>query len=419
MIGYIVRTGARLQPFGDPIGEVRLLDRPLEAHQRAVLARFCDRVEVIDSPAGATAEQAVLVDDHLYFTWQFLRRALRAARGSGRSALRFALAESRFLREKAPLGALDLREGPAAAGAGEVAGAHAPLPLLWWSARPKPGDLPSLPLCAVKIAERTFVPKNLRLLRDDLTLTYSITSEGVLSLRHWSHLLDANQVALASHWLDFSVGRVLWLAWRALTAFSLDKHLVAQRINRIGRGCDIHPTAFVAGSVLCDGARVGPQSVVFGSWLGEGAQVEGQSEVSLSVLGERSVVSFHTKLTASVLYPMSLASYPAAQMCLLGRRALHMGGSFPIDMKLTRGDLLDVKVRHEGKLVDSGKKFLGVCLGHGAIVGTGLWLQSGLEVPNEYTLVRDRASLVTRIPDAKPGEVLSLQEGELRPYRRG
>jgi hypothetical protein len=87
-------------------------------------------------------------------------------------------------------------------------------------------------------------------------------------------------------------------------------------------------------------------------------------------------------------------------------------------MKLTRGDLLDVKVLHDGRLVDSGKKFLGACLGHGAIVGTGLWLQSGLTVPNEYTLVRDRADLVARIPEGKGGEVLSLQAGELKPYGR-
>ena len=47
------------------------------------------------------------------------------------------------------------------------------------------------------------------------------------------------------------------------------------------------------------------------------------------------------------------------------------GGSFPIDMKLTRGDLLDVKVKHEGRVVDSGKKFLGICVGHRAVIGTG------------------------------------------------
>jgi acetyltransferase-like isoleucine patch superfamily enzyme len=408
--GYILKTGARVLPFGDEVGETRILDERLEDYQRRVLSRFCSRVEVIEELDQIREKEHLLVEDHLFFTHHFVRRALRLARRepAGR-ALRLALGDCRFLHEKAPLGGLQIEQAEG--------GARAPLPMWLWRGAPLPvekaGDLP---LCVVPIRERAFVPRNLRLLRDDLSLTYSITREGVLSVRHWSHILDANQVALAAFWIDFSVGRVLWLAWRALTALTLDKHLLAQNINVIGRRCDIHPTAFVAGSVLGDGVTVGPNSVVFGSVLGDGAQVEGMSQVDLSVVGAGAVVSFHTKITASVLYPTSMASYPAMQMCVLGRRALHMGGAYPIDMKLTRGELLDVKVRHEGSVVPSGKKFLGICIGHRAIVGTGLWLQSGVEVPNDYILVRDRAQLVTRIPDGEEERVLSLQGGQLKPY---
>jgi acetyltransferase-like isoleucine patch superfamily enzyme len=145
--------------------------------------------------------------------------------------------------------------------------------------------------------------------------------------------------------------------------------------------------------------------------------VEGQSEVSLSTIGERAVVSFNTRIVASVLYPMSMGSYPCMQMCLLGQRAMHMGGAYPIDMKLSRGELLDVKVKHQGRVVESGKKFLGICIGHRAIVGTGLWIQSGVEVPNDYILVRDKDAIVTKIPAGMEGQTLSLQpDGQLRPY---
>jgi acetyltransferase-like isoleucine patch superfamily enzyme len=265
------------------------------------------------------------------------------------------------------------------------------------------------------------VPENLRLLRDDLRIEYAITAEGVMSLRHWSHILDANQLALAAHWIDFRPLRILWLLakvlWGALTTLSLSKWKIGGKLNRIGRGCEIHPSAWVAGSILGDGVRIGPNSVVFGCVLGDHAIVESQSEVSLSTIGARAVVSFHTRIVASVLYPMSIGSYPAMQMCLLGQRAMHMGGAYPIDMKLTRGDLLDVKVKHEGRVVDSGKKFLGICIGHRAIVGTGLWLQSGVEVPNDYILVRDKDAIVTKIPDGMQGQTLSLQaDGKLRPY---
>ena len=80
------------------------------------------------------------------------------------------------------------------------------------------------------------------------------------------------------------------------------------------------------------------------------------------------------------------------------------------------GDLLDVKVKHEGRVVDSGKKFLGICVGHGSVLGTGLWVQSGVEIPNDYILVRDRSAIVTKIPDGMEGKTLSLHgDGVLRP----
>lgn len=410
MRAYILDTGVRIAPFDDAVGEVLVLNRRLVDYQKRVLGRFCAAVEVIDDLAHARGDEFLLIEDHLFLTEHFLRRALRQARrAEATGPLRFALADSLFLREKAPLGGLTLATD---------GGPHAPLPLWLWRGGDFAGSLAGAPLLRVAVRERTFVPDNLRSLRDDLELRYAVTREGAMSVRHWSHILDINQLALAAYWLDFSPRRSLWLLWRVLSALSLNKWTLGANLNVVGRKVDIHPTAWVAGSILGDGVQIGAHSTVFGSVLGERARVEGNAEVSLSVLGARAVASFHTKLTLSVCYPMSLASYPAMQMCVLGHRAMHLGGCFPIDMKLTHDDLLDVKVRHQGQVVDSGKKFLGICLGHRAIAGTGLWFNSGVEVPNDYLIVRDRDRLVTRIPPGHAGEALSLQDGALRPYLR-
>jgi hypothetical protein len=414
MRGYILKTGARVAPFDDLVGDVLVVNRRLEDYQREALRSVCTEVEVIDSLEQARGEEFLLVEDHLFLTPQFLRRALTAARSPSAPAgsLRFALGASAFLKEKAPLGGHLLTDGSSDA-------AYAPLPLILWRGAKSPSadDVASLPLTKVFIKERKFAP-GVKQQDDDVALEYSLTSEGVQSVRHWAHILDINQAAVAAFWLDFSPRRVLWLIWKVISAFSFNKWKIGGNINVIGRGCEIHPTSWVAGSILGDNVHIGPHTAVFGSVLGDGAKVAAGCELTYSVLGPRAVANFHTRLAFSVCYPQSTVSYPAAQMCLLGHRAMHMGGCYPIDMKLSQGQLLDVKVKHQGEIVNSGKKFLGACLGHRSIVGTGLWLNSGLEVPNDYVVVRDRDDLVIRIPEGYAGQTLSLQAGRLKPYQR-
>jgi hypothetical protein len=405
MHGYILATGARLAPFGDPIGDALILNRRLEDCQREVLGPHCAEVSLIAGPDEIREPEFLLAEDSFFFTRHLLRKALQlGAAVSG--PVRFALAACNYVREKAPLGGLDV-----------LADGRARLPLVWWKDEPfDAARLDDLPLITITIEEREHVPENLKLLREDLEMTFSVTREGALSLRHWSHLLDANQVALTAYWWDLSWRSLLWYAWRGVTAFSPNMWKLLGRCTVRGRGCDIHPTAWVGLSVLGDNVSIGPHSVVLGSHLGDGAKVEGLSDLAFAVVGEKAVVSFRTKINFSVFYPYSLASYPAMQMCVLGRRALHMGGSFPIDMKLSHGELFDVKVRHEGQIVSSGKKFLGICLGHGAILGTGLWANCGIEIPNDYIIVRDQAELVTKIPPGFERVPLSLQDGALLPY---
>jgi hypothetical protein len=412
MRGYILKTGTRIAPFDDDVGDVLVLNRRLEDCQKEALSAFCESVEVIQSLDQARGEEFLLVEDHLYLSRHFLKRAVKTAKKTNGS-LRFALGASVFLKEKAALGGLALTDG-------QTKDAHAPLPLLWWRGpgQPDTEKLAALPLCRVFIKEKKFIPGNLQNLHDDLEIEYSMTRDGVQSVRHWTHILDVNQLALAAFWLDFSPLRILWLLWKIITAFSFSKWVIGENINVIGSGSEIHPTAWVAGCIIGKNVTIGPHTTVFGSVLGDGAKVEGQSELSFAVLGERAVASFHTRVAFSVCYPMSMVSYPAAQMCLLGRRSMHMGGCYPIDMKLSQGQLLDVKVKQAGKIVDSGKKFLGACIGHRSIVGTGLWLNSGLEVPNDHVVVRDRDDLVIKIPEGFAGQTLSLQGGKLKPYQR-
>ncbi len=407
MHGYVLKTGRRIAPFDDPVGDVPVMNVRLEDYQKGVLGRFCDQVTVVDSMSGVAGDDVLVVEDHLFFTRHFLKKALRAAKTASKP-VRIGVSQSKFTNEKRALGAFDMlpQEG------GEVGRLAM---VRWVGSAFDASKVEALPVLPVALDEKPFVPENIKILKDDFELDYALTREGVMSVAHWTHILDIHQLALLAFWMDFSPLRVAWLLWRALTALSFNKWDLVAQVNVIGKNCDIHPTAWVGGSILGDGVSVGPYSSVFGSILGDGAKVDGHSDVTFSAIGARAIVSFYTKTVFSVMNEMSLVSLPGMQMSVLGRRAFHLAATIPMDMKLVPGNLLDVKVEHEGKIQNSGKKVLGFCLGHRAMLGAGMQLNSGLMVPNDYIIIRDTQTIVTKIPAGMASVPLELQNGVLGP----
>jgi len=69
--------------------------------------------------------------------------------------------------------------------------------------------------------------------------------------------------------------------------------------------------------------------------------------------------------------------------------------------------------------VSTGKRFLGSCIGHHAVIGAGVWLDSGLEIPNGYHLVRDPDQMVRRVPKGLPtGKPLIVRDGTIIPIHK-
>ena len=166
------------------------------------------------------------------------------------------------------------------------------------------------------------------------------------------------------------------------------------KLNRIGKGCDIHPTAIIEGSTLGDGVRVGPYARVMLSHLDNEVDVMAGAQVEFSTVGEGAVVSEQSVLRFSMLYPESVASQYLMQQCVLGKRAVTTAGAFSMDLNFDQS----IRVLLDGELYDSGQQFLGSAFGHGCRVGTGFWIASGRTIPNDYFVVRAPEAVLSRIP---------------------
>lgn len=214
---------------------------------------------------------------------------------------------------------------------------------------------------------------------------------------HYAGLLWANLISLGPALWRALVGP-LWaaplrLAWGALRALSVQPFQVAGALNRVQRGARIHPSAVVEGVWLGPGASVGPGAVVRGSILGAGARVEAQALVAFSVLGPEAVVQRRGWVQYGLL-DAGAAHGGAMQLGVLGPGSAVKGGAYLLDQGLPGRE---VRASVRGSLHPAPLGVLGVGLGAGSMVGSGVWVAAGRAVPPRSTLLADPA-LVKRGP---------------------
>lgn len=384
---HVVATGRRIAPFDDPVADVPIANRPLSAWQDEMLVGFT-RIAAIEAPC-------LVVPDTLFTTPEVLTRFVE--RAGGRDAV-LVLAASRFARATAHV----------QPGVQPIEGGHRFSEVRFVATGAPPVDVVIDP-------EEEVFPMALPAVFGG-PVEVGLPRHPVMTLHHWVHVLWANQAAGS-----LEVRRVprwrglLRVLWAVIRARSIDKWRVLARLNTIGRGCDIHPTAVIEGSTLGDRVTVGPHARIVFSRVGDGATVMSGAEVEASTLGEGSTVAQNSGVRLCVLYPEAFASQVLMQACVLGRRVLTTPGSFSIDLNLDQ----DVRVPLDGVLHSTGTRFLGSAFGHRARVGTGIWLASGRSIPNDALVIKDPSDVVQRIPEVAPDGPLVNRGGTLERLNRG
>ena len=404
---HLLDTGTRIEPFLDPIGEAPVANRPLAEWQQRVAAA-CG-LELVSGDAEPVGPCLVMADDLFITTglMQAFQGALEEVASDGPCVL--SVEASAQLRQSAALQDLDLQLDDD----GERASARFPLWYLPPGHRGPPPDPATCHPVTVRPREKLIripVPEHW-FGKPEMVLP--LTKQAVLRLQHWSHLLAANRLAWALDWLELPRWR-LWLIGLGILARAVvpTRARLLRASSRIGKGCEIHPTAVIEGSILEPGVKVGPFAVVRFSRLGAGTWVQDHGKVTLSVLGDKSLVSAGSTVNFCVSYPQASASQILMQLSVLGRRCITTGGGFMMDMRFDG----EVRVLHRGEVRNTGTRFLGSAIGHDAILGTGFWLAPGRCIPNGAVVVRDPDQVVRRVPGrVEPGTVLVPRGGALVP----
>ncbi len=188
------------------------------------------------------------------------------------------------------------------------------------------------------------------------------------------------------HWID-----ALELSLAALLTHRREHGLLGAR-NQIGNNVDIHPTAYVAGSVLHDGVRVEAHASIIGSCVGNGSTVADHTVIVDSALGDNTRTLVDTQLRRVVAQGDCTLSNVMLQDSVLGARvfvttAVTFFGPNPGETARIGG-------------VDTRRPALGGAIGAGAILGARALLNAGTAIPPGALIVARPSEAVGKLDAA-------------------
>ncbi|MBN2497922.1 MAG: hypothetical protein JXR96_25230 [Deltaproteobacteria bacterium] len=409
MKAHRFQTGTVIEPFGDDVSDAFIGGRDLgifvsEALLAAGLEPELGRAE---SPPQ---EEALLLPDRLFVTSRTLSAFLDACPDED-GVFQLALERGPAVDYALPLQEVQEQDGAVAHDLFRTRGVALPRGLAWPAlqrflrerARPvrlRPGDEHE-PL----IQTRPGPPREvLPLPRTDLL---------AVDVRHWVHILWLNHLMpalmLAAHW------RQRPLQARARVGLARCPYERARRLNVIGKNCDIHPTAYVEGSILGEGVRLAAFSSVRDSILGDGVEVGDHTKFLRCVVGERCHTLNDSTFIACSFYPDSTLANLLARNSVLGRKVFLTSGVMLWDEAIES----PVTVSDRGVEVETGRWMLGCCAGHGSLLGTRAIFLPGRAVPNRTMIVMRPEEGVFKLPArVEPGAPYVYFAGRLAPLEQ-
>jgi tetrahydrodipicolinate N-succinyltransferase len=378
MKAYMVESKQRIEPFGDHPRDCLIVNKPLKDHQQVALkAMKIDLATVTHESEIKDHEEHLIFGDHLYFSpevvKEFISRSRRAG-GKTIAALKPGLGTLRTVVKTQEVVILperveyDLRYVPA----GQPEGKFQPIVI-------DPGYLQDgIPFPSHLFGHPSY----------DVPLTDKLITQ----IDHWTNLWSASIATLLAEGARLKNGPKLRLLKLALKARSTNQWKVLRQINKFGRGCDIHPTAYVEGCTIGNNVKIGAMAVVRESVVGDGAYIANHASVELSVIGDHCALQGGAVVQYSVLYPGVLTTTHFINASMCGRDSFVAAGAVPTDFRM---DSSSVTVMKDGAKVDTGNSFLGACLGHGVYVGSGCVIAPGRAVPNDLRIMLGDERILT------------------------
>lgn len=288
------------------------------------------------------------------------------------------------------------------------------LPLMVWFPTATSFVEYEFPQEEITIKERVFtfsVPK------DEFqceTISIGISDAMVVPTEHWLQYLWANLIGLGPQLWKEIVGRnPFTFAYRVFCSIcrvrSLRPQTFLSSTLKTGKGCSIHPSATVEGSVLGNNVKIGANAVVRGSILSDGAVVEALALCEFSVLGKGAKVQRQAMVKFSVMQKNARVG-GVVQLSVLGESAVLKRGSYLMDMNFTPHG---VSVLYNNQPMKAPFGVVGGFVGSQTKIGLGVQVAAGRYIPSNLTIVANPTSILKRVVHSQSG-MYFIDDGELK-----
>jgi acetyltransferase-like isoleucine patch superfamily enzyme len=368
-----------LEVFGDPVAQARICERTLSSWQESVATTAGLELALVDRVDGHPPPYFTMAGD-LFLTGRFLAEFAQRARvlacNCQAGVVRNPVVDRLFCTQPTPRA-----DGGYLLGLRYVVDPEAP---------------PGHPLLLVMDDLGRLALRLPKAVNPHGSGILPFTTKAAAHLRAPFHVWQANMHAnLAARAERMPPARL------AKGPVDVRDPATRQRWNKVGPGCDIHPTAWVECCELGEGVTVGANAVCASSVLGAGAQVMEGAFVSASVVGACSMVGQHYRVVMSVIYPESFVTSGALQFSIMGRESA-VYAAWITDARM---DHQHVSTVVDGRVVSSGQDYLGCILGHRARLTAGVITAPGRVIPNDALVYPDPHQVLTRFPPDQPAGV--------------
>jgi acetyltransferase-like isoleucine patch superfamily enzyme len=380
MKAYMLISNKTIEPFGDHPQDCLIVNRPLSIlQQEAIASQKLSLIPVTDQAQIKDTDEHLVFDDYLYFTpellYEFISRS-RSLRCRTVAALKPGISTLRCMTATQNV---DRHEG------------HIVYRLSYIPAEEyRNGDSQIVVINPDQISE--CIPMSTHMFGGS-EYHVPLSDKLLIQIECWTNLWAANIATLLAGLAKVRKRPKLNLLWLALKARSFNQWNVLRQVNRIGRGCDIHPTAYIEGSIIGNSVKIGAMAIIRESVVGDNSYIANNAAVELSVIGEGSVLQGGAIVQYSVLYPGAFTFAKVINASFLGRDTFVGDGTTLTDFRF---DGSCVTVLKDGKKVDTGNTFLGACLGHGVYLGSGCIVSPGRTIPNGMRINPEESRIIRK-----------------------
>jgi carbonic anhydrase/acetyltransferase-like protein (isoleucine patch superfamily) len=379
MRAYVIKSQKAIDPFGNHPQDCLIANETLKSSQKSILSDLNIEIINVDDNHTQDRNEHLTLTDSLYFNKKLMAEFILKSRKlkkntvcglkRGISTLRTVIAaqDVKLFDDRVEFG------------------------LHYYPPDSKQGEAVPIVFDTDRRHETLRMPQHLT---DSSGYDIPLPDKVAVQIDHWTNLWSANIASLLA-----SVAEVMNMPkWKllvpALRAGSLNQWKVASKMNRIGRNCDIHPAAYVEGCVIGNNVTIGAGSVVRESNIADNVTIENNVTLNFSVVGEGGFLADGSNVRYSVIYPGTFFGFGTLSCQLLGKDCFVGDGVTMTDYRL---DGKNISVLKNGRVIDTGNRILGSCMGHNSYLAAGSIIAPGRAIPNGTRLTPENSRFVQKI----------------------